>query len=436
MPQLGGLDWKSGDGARTKRPELAAHCRLSAAIAWELACRLALSPEDRLLARDAALCHHHPPEVLDPNTLATLHREMADADSWPPAQKKLINPGHWREAAGLLHAFHSCSVRAGDERMSTLVDIVRTSNLFAEQLESPGAGEATRERTLEKLRDQAENGLCRPAIVRALSELPRIRPQDLLEIVARLPVYPGVALRVLGMVAGESVSFGQLDSLISSDQVLAGRLIRVANSCLYSPLKSISTITQAISYIGMEATRKVVTAVAFQPLFASANLRDLWRHSLEIARLSESLAGASGRFQPQEAFLAGLVHDVGCLAFCRMPGEPAAAYARMLEAGCTPHLAELFLFGFDHARLGEEVLRIWQFPEHLVAAVAHHHRPERDRFGLASIVYLAEQRAAPSEGTSSLDHLRHALDAASISPETLASADAEIGVLTSLVSAA
>lgn len=142
-------------------------------------------------------------------------------------------------------------------------------------------------------------------------------------------------------------------------------------------------------------------ASVFQPLFGSASLRDLWRHSLTVAQLTERVALLSARIDPQEAFLAGLVHDIGRLALQKVRHEYVADYQRLTGRGCEPVFAEMVLCGFDHGAIGAEVLRCWSFPEHLIEAVGQHHRPEFGDSLLAAAIYLAEACSGAREDLAS-----------------------------------
>ena len=85
----------------------------------------------------------------------------------------------------------------------------------------------------------------------------------------------------------------------------------------------------------------------------------------------------SSRIDPQEAFLLGLVHDIGRLSVTLMPEDVHEACERLIARGCQSILAELIVFGFDHAESGAEVLKVWNFtPEH-IEAIRNHHQPER-----------------------------------------------------------
>jgi len=313
------------------------------------------------------------------------------------------------------------------------LDILEIAACFAQRVEFLPYELLTTEQVLDELHCVAQELAINPAVVAALGSLQRVRLEQLVERVYRLPVFPLVALRALDLARSEDSSVSAIEKLVCSDQVLAGRLIQTANSSLYSPARRISSLRQAISYIGLEAARRLLIAAVFHPLFASAGLKGLWRHSLEVSQLAEFLARECRRVPPEEAFLAGLVHDVGRLALQTAQGEDVIAYTRMLEQGCEPVFAEMVLCGFDHGRAGAEVLRFWSFPEHLAQAVADHHHPEHSDSDLAAIIYLAEFWTGSEEDLPSGSRVRGALKRAGLDWESLAGARLRPGGLADLL---
>lgn len=407
--------------ATVRDPGVRAHARRVAALAAEIAGRAGAPPQDLLVVRHAAWIHHYPPELMDERTVDCLLTELAGADWAPWRRSEPAFRRHLTDVFGVLNMFHSATLWGRQERLALLADALTTADLFAEELESPSSPQNARERVVQKVCLRAENGLCRPSIAGALQALPRLSDAEMQALLSRLPVFPAVVFQVLAMTADEDVTFRQLENLLSSDQVLAGRLMAVANSSLYSPRTYISTIRQAISYIGLDATRRLALAAVVQPLFASSRFRDLWQHSLLAARACERLASAGRELNPDEAFLAGLVHDVGRLAMWWMPAEAAATHHRLQDQGCEPVLAEIFLFGFDHGELGAEILRLWRFPEHMAEAVGRHHQPERTSSPLAALLHLAELEIAPGEAPAStlrLQSARERIGPAAVPPET------------------
>lgn len=401
---------------RSTEPLAHEHNRRVAALALETAACLGLPLEDRQSLEQAALFHRCWPQVLGPKALDRLRMDLGvgyPAVPQPPAES--LSGG----AQAILEALRRRPARSDDEMVSRLTEILELADFFDQRLQFLPYERITAEQILDELHWMAQEGFYRPAVVGALAGLSRIRKESLLEKVNRLPVFPAVALKVLGLACEPESSFSEMETLVSSDQVLAGRILKAANSSLYGSGGRISTIRQAMAYIGLETSRRVLTAGVFQPLFASASLHGLWKHSLEISQLAEKLAGHSGQIPPDEAFLAGLVHDVGRLALQKSAQEDVIAYTRLLERGCQPVFAEAVLCGFDHGVAGGDILRLWSFPENLTEAVQSHHQPEHSDSKLAAILYLAEFWSGSDEDLPSWVRLRSALERSGISFDLL-----------------
>jgi putative nucleotidyltransferase with HDIG domain len=199
------------------------------------------------------------------------------------------------------------------------------------------------------------------------------------------------------------------------DPVLAGLLIQTANSAYYSPMKRISSLPHAISYIGIEVARKVLLAPTFRPNFASGRQHQLWNHSLDVAHVAEHLATLCKiQVDPSEVFLAGLVHDIGRLAFSIMPPGFLERFYRLTLRGCPPVEVEVCLSGLNHGEVGAETLTQWKFPNTIKEAVRWHHRPERSSGSLGAMLYLAEFLTGSEEDIPSLLRLTSACKQAGI----------------------
>src|ERR1019366_9117191 len=121
----------------------------------------------------------------------------------------------------------------------------------------------------------------------------------------------------------------------------------------------IRTVGRAIAHIGLDAAKKVIAAAAARPLFASAQLRDLWRHSLDVATIAERLARTTGKADTAEAFVAGLIHDIGRLAIESLPHAAVETHHRIAEDTQCLVLADTAVLGCDHGEFGARVLEQW-----------------------------------------------------------------------------
>lgn len=243
--------------------------------------------------------------------------------------------------------------------------------------------------------------------------------QDLECAIGSLPVFPLVAKRALGLLMRDHWSAAELEAVAASDQTLAAQLLAAANSCSGVAMSRISTISQAITYIGADRTSRILYAASVKPLFSNKRLSGLWLHSLAAAQAAEAIAETTRSADPKEAFLAGLVHDIGSLAMTVLPPAFQARFEHLTQVGCEPYVVERVLSGFSHAQAGARALKTWNFPESMVAAIEFHHQPEKTDNPLASILFLVEHWTDSQEDVPSAPRLKIALQRAGMTENDL-----------------
>jgi HD-like signal output (HDOD) protein len=212
-----------------------------------------------------------------------------------------------------------------------------------------------------------------------------------------LPSLPEVALKIRRALADEDVSVGEIARLLGTDPALAARTLRVANSAMfYRGSRPITSLSGAVSQLGQKMVRNVALSFAAQQVFigcGNRTLRDLvgavWRHSVHAAVVAHMLARVRTKLNADEAFLAGLLHEVGKLyIFMRAKDDvetlagDAQARAAMPAVGQRRDVAEQLPgvadAGFQsvlaawHPRIGRAVIEAWQLPGELAAAVGDH----------------------------------------------------------------
>ena len=181
-----------------------------------------------------------------------------------------------------------------------------------------------------------------------------------------VPILPSIALRIRDALDNPSNTVSAINDIVSNESTVAERLIAVANSVAYRSVMPAKTCRDAISRLGVETTRDVVTAIVLRQLFHAEDktirphMYALWRHSVEVATFAHVLATYVSGLEPEQAMLAGLVHDLGTL--------PVLA-----RAGSEPELwhneAELELVVKKlRGPIGATVLRKWDFPSYLINA--------------------------------------------------------------------
>ena len=194
-----------------------------------------------------------------------------------------------------------------------------------------------------------------------------------------LPTLPAVAVEVLNMGNRPDVSVDDLASLIMNDPALAARLLKFVNSARFGLAREIGSIKHAVVLLGMRATRMVALGFCVVDTIRSVekselNLLKYWRRSITTAVSSRLIAKAVTPKLAQEAFVAGLLADIGMVAICRCAPE---VYGPVLNA--TTEFPQLLTdiesekLGCTHATLSQELLRSWHFPERICDAVGAHH---------------------------------------------------------------
>jgi putative nucleotidyltransferase with HDIG domain len=238
------------------------------------------------------------------------------------------------------------------------------------------------------------------------SKLPSGRrlKQNILLAVNNLPPMPQVMHKARDMIQNPSSSLKDVGDLIESDQALAMKVLRLANSAYYSRMGKVSSVQEATVVLGLRILSELIT-VAFMSKVLGSSLKgydlpaeSLWRHSLAVAVGSRIIADKKYAALANEAFSAGLIHDVGKLILDRYILERKEEFLKFFADGGKAFLiAEKEILGFDHAEIASEVCKKWNFPKSISVAVKHHHHPSRLRGNkLAYIVHVADEIAVLS----------------------------------------
>lgn len=207
-----------------------------------------------------------------------------------------------------------------------------------------------------------------------------------------------VAIRALQLLGREEVELEELEQLIRQDQVLAAAVLRLANSARYGLPRTISRISQAIALLGLATFKRIVMQACIQDLFSSSltgyHMEEgaFFKHGVVCAELSEEIAGLVTGVHGEEAYLAGLLHDMGKLVLERAVPELFSLVRRLVEEeGITFVAAEREVFGQDHAQVGAQVALRWDLPPIYEEAIGLHHDPAAGRRAplLVAVVHLA-----------------------------------------------
>jgi HD-like signal output (HDOD) protein len=195
-----------------------------------------------------------------------------------------------------------------------------------------------------------------------------------------LPVVPDVYSRLQSALADETATVRDVAAIVTADAPVAARVVQLANSAFFRVARRISSIDQAVSYLGFATIRHLtLTAALFtqwpeQRAMGALNFERLQAHVLAVAAAARSLSADTPI--ADDAMLGGLLHDIG---YWVMAQECPSALARSVAVAATKrlplHEAETHVMGASHAELGAYLLGIWGLPYPVVEAVAYHHLP-------------------------------------------------------------
>lgn len=197
-----------------------------------------------------------------------------------------------------------------------------------------------------------------------------------------LPAMPHVASKVLELSSDPNSSAQQLQQVISDDQAMAARILKIANSAMYSCSRKIKTLTEAIVMLGFNSIRSLVVTSASRNLYLKNNKRMglkerlLWEHSIGAAFGCRLLVQDRYPHLAEEAFLAGLMHDIGKLVLNQQAAEQFDEIVQIVynenRAFAT---TEQEMLGFDHTEVGAMLVNKWKLSPLLEQSIANHHNP-------------------------------------------------------------
>jgi putative nucleotidyltransferase with HDIG domain len=184
---------------------------------------------------------------------------------------------------------------------------------------------------------------------------------------------------------------------IEKDPDLTARLLRLANSPFFGFASRLSTVSEAVSLLGIQQIQDMIVASSVLEQFKGVpdnlvNKDSFWRHSLAVGITARLLAMERRLPKPDKFFVAGLLHDVGRLVLLSQSAEWAQAVFELYQREkMLLREAEKKILGYDHQQIGAELLQSWSYPPALMQAVAFHHAPNQSASKLdAAVVHIAD----------------------------------------------
>lgn len=194
-----------------------------------------------------------------------------------------------------------------------------------------------------------------------------------------LPHVPAVVGEILAHTEDpEAADIAAVAQLVERDPALVAKLLKVSNSPYYGMRQNVGTIQLALVILGVREVRNILLGVAmadaiWNPEAAKTLPKDFWEHSCQVGGAAKRFCGQYAKDAQEEAFLVGLLHDVGKAAFAQ---HNAKSYKRAIEAAGSGHRLckiEDHMFGMSHGPIAAAVAASWNFPDNLVDAIGLHH---------------------------------------------------------------
>lgn len=218
---------------------------------------------------------------------------------------------------------------------------------------------------------------------------------DVIKSIRDLPSLPIVVMELLSSFEQQDINISALAEKVSHDQALAAKTLRLANSSFYGLSRKVTTIQQAITILGFDSVRALISAASITGNFpadrdSSFNFQAFWRHAVGTALCSKQIARAAGLNQDY-AFVCGLLHDIGKLVLTtRFPSQYQEAMNYRDAHDCHILKAEKAVLGVDHPLVGRLLAENWKFPVLMQKAILNHHGPDQSDLGnIPSVVHVA-----------------------------------------------
>lgn len=212
-----------------------------------------------------------------------------------------------------------------------------------------------------------------------MSSVEEVVLKELTELIAQdqivLPTLPEVALKAREVAEDMNASAGDLAKVISNDAAMTARIIKVANSPIMRGAREIQDVQMAIARLGIACISNLVTGLAMEQMFQATSdyidktMRKSWQHSTEVAGIANVLCRHYTKLKPDQATLAGLIHEIGVL--------PILTYAENTNRLSDPITLQRVIEKI-HPQVGVMILQSWEFPKELIDVPANYLRFDRD----------------------------------------------------------
>lgn len=247
-----------------------------------------------------------------------------------------------------------------------------------------------------------------------------MRIEELTASVREIPALPAVTTRVLQLTDDPQSTVRDLNDLIAQDQSLTAKVLRLANSAYYGFQRRISSVSEAIVLLGFSTIRSLVLAASVYNLLGrplegyALEPGELWKHSQACAMTARLLAQKVKYRYVEQAYTAGLLHDIGKLIMSHHLKNQYQEVVDKVRREALPFTeVEEQLLGYNHAMVGARVAEKWNLPSDLVETIELHHAPgtSKKNLVLSSITHVADAICMSMGIGLGIDGMYYTLDA-------------------------
>ena len=225
--------------------------------------------------------------------------------------------------------------------------------------------------------------------------------REALSEISHIATLPEITMQIINLVEDATSTAQDLQEVISNDPALSSRILKVVNSSFYGLPGQVGSINRAIVLLGLNAVKNIAIAASLAKLFRGGQIashfdaHDLWNHSIAVATATKMIGKEAQLGLADEAFLAGLIHDIGIMVEIQaMRGKFVEVILKKKENPTMSLRAiETEILGADHQEFGAGLCKAWKFPNSFIYVTGHHHNPmqlEPDQRKLACAVHLAD----------------------------------------------
>ncbi len=215
-----------------------------------------------------------------------------------------------------------------------------------------------------------------------------------------LPTIPVVAMKVMQLIESENATAEELAKVVASDPAVAARVLKISNSSFYGCQRQIQSLSMAIVVLGFSTLKSLVVAASVKQVYKPFGLTEqmLWEHSFGAGLAARIIASSTRLANEEEAFLAGLFHDIGKTIMNTLDRDKfQMVMQKCYNDGLPFEDAEKNVYPFTHEEVGAYVIKKWNFPDILFSTIMQHHKlefsPSEDPYviNLTTVVNLADQ---------------------------------------------